>query len=410
MEFGKFDLKDRSELKTLDADRVIKIEIVCTDYPRGINLAQLNNNRLIELKKAFPELAKNNRFEFQTIRQTKFNGKAEAQKMFHGIVITYLPKPTLKSRKEELKNINKLLSGVPLEAKGMKMNTNVIDEKESDPTMESTGKPSHIPVETPAEIPAEMIVTEEVLLGTDYEKRHYTKVTTVINGIKTVTYSGSDTMTKSYVYQPDSTVFKIFDRNKKWSNMLIAADLTGSMYPYTAQLLAWLQLNSKTKKAKNFVFFNDGNATPDRKKIIGLTGGIYLSKTNDFQEVKKLAQKTMYAGGGGDAPENNVEALLRGIKANPNCKDIIMIADNWAPIKDIQLAEKITKPVKIILCGVWTGINTDYLNLARITGGSIHTIEEDLTDLALLNEGESIELFGVSYTISEGKFIRDRKA
>ncbi|MEM7372873.1 MAG: hypothetical protein AAF587_29900 [Bacteroidota bacterium] len=41
---------------------------------------------------------------------------------------------------------------------------------------------------------------------------------------------------------PDSTVFHVFQRNPDWNNMLVVCDFTGSMSPYTAQLLVWHKL------------------------------------------------------------------------------------------------------------------------------------------------------------------------
>lgn len=75
----------------------------------------------------------------------------------------------------------------------------------------------------------------------------------------------------------------------------------------------------------------------------------------------------MTNGSGGDIPENNIEALLAGDKLCSSCDSIIMIVDNWAPIKDISLLTGWHKPVKVVVCGVFDKINPDYLKLARDT-------------------------------------------
>ncbi len=82
-----------------------------------------------------------------------------------------------------------------------------------------------------------------------------------------------------------------------------------------------------------------------------------------------------------------------------------MIADNYAPVKDLELLLKFKFPVKIILCGVSSYINSDYLDIARHTGGSIHTMESDIENLMLLKEGESITINKMKYKISGGKFV-----
>lgn len=103
MDFGKYDLNGE-KLSAIEPDRIAKVEIICTDYPRGINLTTLNQNRFEELKKNYPSL--NNKYiEYKTIRQTDFKGKNEAKKMFHGVVITYLNGPL-----EVLRNQNKYVN------------------------------------------------------------------------------------------------------------------------------------------------------------------------------------------------------------------------------------------------------------------------------------------------------------
>ena len=68
---------------------------------------------------------------------------------------------------------------------------------------------------------------------------------------------------------------QVLDRKKEWKNKIVVTDVTGSMSPYTTQLLLWYKLHETEKDVNQFVFFNDGNMTPDDKKVIGATGGIY---------------------------------------------------------------------------------------------------------------------------------------
>lgn len=202
----------------------------------------------------------------------------------------------------------------------------------------------------------------------------------------------------------DSTVIKALSRNKIWRKMLVVTDLTGSMSPFTAQLLLWFKLAQHTGKVEYLVFFNDGDGKDDEQKIIGNTGGIYAIQPKHFEEIAQMANQVVKKGNGGDEPENNLEALLYGIKACPQCEEIVMIADNWATPRDYALIKKVNKPVHIILCGTDEGINTNYLNLARETSGSIHTIEQDINDLIGLNEGQEIKIGKEVFIIKNGKF------
>ena len=203
----------------------------------------------------------------------------------------------------------------------------------------------------------------------------------------------------------DSTIFAVLRRHDKWNEMAFVCDVTGSMSAYTTQLMVWYKLNSLSNKINYFTFFNDGDNKSDRKKKIGSTGGIYNIEAGNYEAVTLKIQDAMSAGCGGDAPENNCEALIEAIKHKPDAKEYVMIADNFANVKDIELMKSINKPVHIIICG--TGnfmINTDYLDLARATKGSIHSVEQDIENLININEGQTIDFDGKKYILQNGKF------
>lgn len=208
----------------------------------------------------------------------------------------------------------------------------------------------------------------------------------------------------------DQVVTKVLNRNK-WSEKLIVCDLTGSMDPYANQLAAWYQLNVKLEPNLQFVFFNDGDQKSDAQKVIGKTGGIYYQKAKGLDSLINLMSKVRVNGNGGDCAENNMEALIKGVKmANPY-KELVMIVDNNAPVKDIALLKEFNKPVHIVLCGAHHGfVLEDYLLIAWKTKGSIHTMEEDLTKIAAMSEGETIVVGGNTYKIMGGQFVRITKS
>jgi hypothetical protein len=204
---------------------------------------------------------------------------------------------------------------------------------------------------------------------------------------------------KNYVYNgnfKDSVVFKVMERNKKkWKNAVIVSDWTGSIYPFSSQILNWHKLNMKNNHnpIKYFVFFNDGDDKKDKEKKIGDTGGIYFTKTNEIAHVLEVMIQALQNGGGGDVPENDIEAILAGIDKYKDIEEVVLIADNNSPIRDIKLTPKITKPVRVILCGVDGGrINPQYVNLAKYTKGSIHTIEEDIDNLASMQPNDILKI------------------
>lgn len=214
---------------------------------------------------------------------------------------------------------------------------------------------------------------------------------------------------KSYggYYADVSVIRKVFDRNADWSNCLVATDVTGSMSPYLGQFLAWHQMNIKKRdKNRDFVFFNDGDNMSDALKWAGNVGGTYYVQTNNYTTLKEKLDEARNAGGGGDAPENNIEAVLFGLNKNPRVSSVIMVADNWATPRDLDLLNKVKKPIRLILCGTSGGFNVEYLNMIRKNGGSLHTIEDDLMDLAKMSEGEFITIQGRDYIIRDGQFKR----
>ncbi len=203
----------------------------------------------------------------------------------------------------------------------------------------------------------------------------------------------------------DSTVHKVLTRNK-WNQIVVVSDLTGSMAPHVAQLILWFKLNELKDRVRHVTFFNDGDMTPDAHKKAGEVGGIYHYEGGDYEGIRKLAFKTVENGCGGDWQENDCEAILSAIEKNPEAKEIVLVADNGAPIRDGSLLSgKIRKPVRIVLCGTSMGVNIEYLQLAFETGGSVHTMEQDLTDLAELNEGKIFKFEGQLYRIADGKVV-----
>lgn len=192
-----------------------------------------------------------------------------------------------------------------------------------------------------------------------------------------------------------------------WSVRLFVVDVTGSMYPYTADLLKWLRLASIGER-KTFVFFNDGNDAPDQSKVVGNTGGIYSIHSYIYSDIKQQMYTTMRRGGGGDLAENNFEALLTGQELTGRINEAVMIADNFSFPRDEVLLKNYNGSLKIILCGTYLGINPEYLNLAAMYKFSIHTAQSDVYRLHQMRKGENILIDGFRYKLTDAGFKRDR--
>lgn len=205
----------------------------------------------------------------------------------------------------------------------------------------------------------------------------------------------------------DSTVLRIMDRNRQWKNVLVIMDWTGSMYHYGAQVVLWHKLNLETSGIKHLILFNDGDRKATWQKEVGRTGGIYYTKCHDLAEVVETISTVMHNGFGGDSPENDLEAVVQGIRKVEDYDEVILIADNRSKVRDMSLLKNIKKPVRVILCGkAADDIHPDYLRIAFKTRGSIHTVEHDIMAMASLKEGDMIEIEGYRYKVRAGELER----
>jgi len=364
---------------------------VFTDYPSSNALIQLNTARLQHLFAKYPGLAANHTIEWQVVRQTDGAEKDAALKLFHGFIIYYRAAQNKATAKADLIKLKDMLTPeVTTEAKRNGFVTGDTTELRKQYEIEEYTTVLKLPV-------AEALRYMHIDIREKITYKNYDSLFVYLK-------PSTDSATTSSLKDPeDSTVIKVFDR-MPWNNMLVVTDVTASMYPYSGQLLLWLKLHEDERRIKQFVFFNDGDDKEDDQKVIGSTGGIYTTSSSVFDVVVALLFKTMSNGNGGNIPENNIEALLAGNVACAGCSDIVMIADNASPVSDMALLKQLNKPIHIILCGVHDAVNTDYLDIARSTGGSIHLAKDDLQQLMTVKEGEQITFHGHQYKITNGKF------
>ncbi len=326
MNFNDFRTnQDEQWALTLTGKSVQTIDLVYTDFPKGRDFEALNQSRLERLFDLFPRLFENPKIRWRYVGQTQCKSVSEAQTYFHGFVIHYQAPDAV------------TLTEVPPPE---------VATKPSPPPINKTVPPS-----------------EEISQLTVYQMLDNEYVT------------------------PDSSIYRILNRFPNWQNMALVNDCTGSMYGYNIEVMTWFaqqdRLNSRTKW---FTFFNDGDFKPDHKKRIGRTGGVYMIRSQTFADAKKLMLRTMMSGGGGDTPENDMEAVLMTAKNCPDCEHIVLVTDAWSAVRDIRLLKKYIKkyniPIRVILCGAQRGIAPEYLTMAHLTGGSVHTIEQDLLQLS----------------------------
>ena len=187
-----------------------------------------------------------------------------------------------------------------------------------------------------------------------------------------------------------------------WKNSVLVVDVTASMAPYLAQTMKWLKKNMAKGNYSQAFFFNDGDGKMDYNKPLGNTGGIYQTDCSSFDQVRETLLKA--CNNGGDKSENNLEALLRAQEFCPKCESLVMIADNMATPRDMALLSQIRLPVHIILCASRFSPNPRYLDIAKATGGTVHTMSGESPDLKSLMEGQEVKIGVFTFRWKEGKF------
>lgn len=190
------------------------------------------------------------------------------------------------------------------------------------------------------------------------------------------------------------------------NNAVVVCDVTGSMAPYSAEVIEFIQNQIKGKKAvpSRFVFFNDGDKKKDKQKKVGETGGIYKLTSANLDSIVEFMIRVMETGnGGGDLPENNVEAVIYAKKEFPNAKEIILIADNFATPRDLKLCNELSVPVKVIVCG-GAILNEAYLDIVYYSKGTLVYNEAEITNISSFEEGATVKVGSMTYILSKGHF------
>jgi hypothetical protein len=420
----------------------IFIDVACTDYPINASLQVLNKSRVASFLKRFPFIEEGQLAQVNFFQQTDGAEREKAITMFHGLIIKFRPKQSPENSKKEVVKLEEIVrTGAPVPVAKPATTTKKKDSAITDlerilaqrPRKLQNGK-TYILVgrggiasgdgDLPKRSPLDSFITREPKDALDEglinksEYKEFKKSTSIriyytrwmseekLMPKKPVTLIEKPKMVVTITNAiPDTSILKILDRTM-WEKATIVGDVTGSMYKYTAQLLLWVKANPIGSLSKNFVFFNDGDNMPDKDKKLGNTGGIYFKTCNSYAEVENLLKTTMLKGSGGDYPENNIEALMKAEKVFPEAEFQVMIADNWAAIKDKVLWQHLTKPVRIVVCGATEfNVNIDYLNLARRTNGSVHLMESDLYNLSGLKEGEILKVGKNTFVVKNGVFV-----
>lgn len=372
MAFDKFEAINPKILARLRRQKIFAIDLVYTQFPKNGAFGKLNRNRLKNLQRYLPRKIQSPGIVWRYFGQNSCNTYTEAYKLFHGLVVYFYP-------------LKDTLNAPPV------------------PTAKNP----------------ELVLKTDSLPATSYQPGFDIDNLPLLDP-KKIDYSTPKTfyqIAKQKYLPEDSTVYRVFERNR-WDSMLVVVDWTGSMYHHGAQLLVWMEVFHEQKnRLRNFLFFNDGDGKSLGEKIMGQTGGLHYTSAQNLHDVIATMHKAEKSGKGDDTPENDMEAVIKGIKLFPDCKEIILIADATSQVRDYPLLKylaKMKRPVRIILCG--KEVMPDYILMAYYTNGSLHTLDQDIMDMQTrLRKGEEVEIGNTLVKIKKKRFHmkltspRDRK-
>jgi hypothetical protein len=455
--FGQSTILNPTEIAHLESAVIEKVELVYTAYAELPDFDQngLNAERVANLEALLPKMCRDFLVEWNTLGITDLENRSTALRQFHGFVITFRAPYDEKAALDEITLLEATLTGdvtvetlfpsdyssslTPISdgSESTNESTSVVPESSNPYTsmdLTSLNEVNLKLVENILKLPIpkdstvkdfteKFVIEEGSWMSEGTVQMTYESTIQITNGVpepcavrvwkdragkitsttKIWLLKGGDIEMTSQPGSVDTVVFAVFHRND-WTGMALACDVTGSMAMYTAQTFLWMKDSVEQGRVNYIVFFNDGDRKLDKRKKIGNTGGLYGTPAKVFENVHKTGLQSIRNGSGGDIPENNIEAVLEAIEQCPTCSEVVLVADNKAEPRDMELLEKVDRPVRVISCGVGRCLSVHYLNIAYKTGGSVHLMEHDITNLSSYEEGDNLTIGDIEYRVARGQF------
>jgi hypothetical protein len=207
-------------------------------------------------------------------------------------------------------------------------------------------------------------------------------------------------------------VAQALDRNK-YASPLVICDASAGMAMILDELQNWFLKNAKTHPNSQFVFFNDGDKKPTASKKIGATGGFYYTEPLPVDALMVFINTVIEKSSDNDGPDNYIEALIEGVKlAKKPYSDIILIVDNHATVRDMELLSQFNKPVHVfVFCSIKGGCDhsfcqPDYLKIAWKTKGTLSIDGIDFNNLANLKNDDVLNIGTGKMKFVNGEFFQ----
>lgn len=216
------------------------------------------------------------------------------------------------------------------------------------------------------------------------------------------------TSNPDYFVENKKEINAILERNNEaWENKRVIANIDCSMYQYIDELMVWNYSYPQEHSKNKYWLFNGFNYIDKDEKSVARRGIFHVDQ-NDVSGFFKTINKIVNFSCRGSRLENVVEALILGAEGKTSDENLLFIADNYSDVSDLEKLNKLTVPVHIVLTHSDIGVNENYLEIAYQTGGSIHTLYEDISSSRLKNltDGDRLLIGKFQYQFYKGKFLK----
>ena len=214
---------------------------------------------------------------------------------------------------------------------------------------------------------------------------------------------------ENYYSQNNQEIKAMLYRNKdQWKQKRIVANIDCSMYQYIDELMVWNYSDEAEQENNTYWLFNGFQYNSKPSDMGNDRRGIFYVPNNDVEGFCNTVDKIVNFSCGGNRLENVVEALIIGAKDKSEEEELLFIADNFSDVSDLHKLDDLSVPVRVLLTDSDYGINEHYLEIAYRTGGSVHTLFEDIPSekLKALKDGQQLQVGKYSYQFFKGKFLK----
>jgi hypothetical protein len=241
-----------------------------------------------------------------------------------------------------------------------------------------------------------------------YAKRDFDKIKTNVEKVVIKDQKAIAENPNYYAANKQEIKAMLYRNKDQWTAKRIIANIDCSMYQYLDELMVWNYSDEQEQNNNTYWLFNGFQNDSKPSSSGNDRRGIFFVPNNDVAGFCNTVDKIVNFSCGGNRLENVVEALILGAKDKSPEEELLFIADNYSDVSDLNKLQELHVPVRVLLTASEYGVNEHYLEIAYRTGGSIHTIHEDIPSghLQDLEDGEQLQVGKYTYQFFKGRFMK----